>query len=312
MNRTKPLVDLCAYVAVRALICLVQAVPLETCQAWARRIAWVMWHVVRLRRPLVEENLETAFPQLTPRRRQAIALGMWEHLLVMICEIAHAPRKVHRTNWRSHSHFPQMAVMLRRLLDRRPLVLISGHLGNFEMGGYLLGLHGFPTHTIARKLDNPYLDRWVNEFRGATGQFMIPKTRSSGRIAELLDAGGTLVLLGDQHAGASGCWVDFFGKPASTHKAVALFTLSGRAPTGTCAVLRTNGPLHFELLVAEMIDPAESGFQYGSVPLVAQWYTGRLQELIRRAPDQYWWLHHRWREPPPEGRRRKRKQKAAA
>jgi KDO2-lipid IV(A) lauroyltransferase len=77
-------------------------------------------------------------------------------------------------------------------------------------------------------------------------------------------------------------------------------------------VLRTGGPLHFELHVAEVIDPADRDFAYGSVPLVAQWYTARLEELIRRAPDQYWWLHHRWREPPPDGQRRRRKRKVAA
>ncbi len=284
MRLFKPIVDFAAYFAVRVLVCVMQALPLESCEAWARRFAWFMWHIVRVRRKLVEDNLKHAFPHSTHAERQAIALGMWQHLAVLMFEIVHAPRKVHRTNWRRHSHFPQMAAMLRRLLDRRPLVLISGHLGNFEMGGYLLGLHGFPTHTIARPLDNPYLDRWINEFRAATGQFIIPKHGSSGRIEELLRAGGTLVLLGDQHAGERGCWVEFFGRPASTHKAVALFTLSGQAPTGACAVLRSGGPLHFSLEVAEVIDPAEPQFRQSTVPLVAQWYTHRLEDLIRRAP----------------------------
>ena len=41
-----------------------------------------------------------------------------------------------------------------------------------------MGLFGFPTYTVARRLDNPYLDRFVNEFRGRTGQFMLPKQGS--------------------------------------------------------------------------------------------------------------------------------------
>ena len=106
----------------------------------------------------------------------------------MVAEIAHAPRKIHRTNWRRHSQIPDMALMARRLLDRRPVVMISGHLGNFEMGGYLLGLHGFPTHTIARKLDNPYLDRWINDFRAATGQYMLAKDGSSHEIDDVLES----------------------------------------------------------------------------------------------------------------------------
>ena len=218
----------------------------------------------------IDANLQIAFPQSTPRQRQAIALGMWEHLLVMLAEIAHAPRKVHRTNWRRHSHIPDMALMARRLLDRRPVVMISGHLGNFEMGGYMLGLHGFPTHTIARKLDNPYLDRWINRFREATGQYMLAKDGSSHEIDALLKSGGTLALLGDQHAGKAGCWVDFFGKPASTHKAVALFTLASEAPTATVAMLRRGEPMHFEMCVAELDrSPRPRTSTWARFPLVA-------------------------------------------
>jgi KDO2-lipid IV(A) lauroyltransferase len=172
------------------------------------------------------------------------------------------------------------------------------------MGGYLLGLHGFPTHTIARQLDNRRLDRWVNEFRARTGQYMLPKHGSSGRIEALLRSGGTLVLLGDQHAGDGACWVDFFGKPASTHKAVALFTLSGDAPTATGAVFRRGQPLSFEMRVAGLVDPRDEDFALGSVPLLTQWYTARLEELIRQAPEQYWWVHRRWKGAPARRARR--------
>jgi KDO2-lipid IV(A) lauroyltransferase len=314
VRRLQPILDYAAYVAVRVSMAFIQALSLETCHAWARRLAWLLWHVVRLRRSTVDENLSIAFPRATPAERAAIALGMWEHLLLMIAEIAHAARKVHRTNWRCHSLIPDMELMARRLLDSRPVVMISGHLGNFEMGGYMLGLHGFPTHTIARTLDNPYLDRWINRFRAATGQYMLAKEGSSHEIDALLKAGGTLALLGDQHAGKAGCWVDFFGKPASTHKAVALFTLGAEAPTATVAMLRVGGPMHFEMCVADLVDPRDSGFPLGTVPLVTQWYTRCLEELIRATPDQYWWLHRRWREPAKMVRltSKRRRLKAAA
>jgi KDO2-lipid IV(A) lauroyltransferase len=300
-----------AYLGVRVVVCLIQAVPLAACHAGARRLAWVLWHVVPLRRGVVDANLQVAFPQLDAADRQAVAIGMWEHLLLMIVEIAHAPRKIHRTNWRDHLAMPQMAIMVRRLLDRRPVVIISGHLGNFEMGGYLLGLHGYPTHTIARPLDNPYLDRWINQFRAATGQYILPKQGSSGRIDALLKSGGTVVLLGDQFAGAGACWVDFFGKPASTSKAVALFTLVSEAPTATCAVYRAGGPMQFLMHVEDVVDPRAPDFALGSPPLLAGWYTSCLERMIRRAPDQYWWLHRRWKGAPPERRRRIRESAAA-
>ncbi|MBX3427012.1 MAG: lysophospholipid acyltransferase family protein [Pirellulales bacterium] len=311
MSLGKTVLDYAAYLAVRSAVCVLQAVPIEACQRLARHGAWLLWHVMRLRRTVVEENLAIAFPAANSVQRTAIALGMWEHLLVMLAEIAHAPRKLHRTNWRDYSRIPDLAIMARRMLDRRPLVILSGHLGNFEMGGYLLGLHGFPTHTIARPIDNPFVDRWINSFRGATGQYMLQKAGSGQRIAELLTAGETLALLGDQHAGDGASWVEFFGRPASTHKAVALFTLGSEAPTAVCAALRTGRPLCFELAVADLVDPAAPAFSHRGVPEMLRWYSAGLERLIRRAPDQYWWVHRRWKGTPPARRRRQAEPVAA-
>jgi Kdo2-lipid IVA lauroyltransferase/acyltransferase len=272
------------------------------CQQLARLLARFLWHKVRLRRKVIEENLQRAFPERSAAEHGQIALAMWEHLVVMVAEIAHAPRKIHMTNWREHTSFPQMRTLVRHLLDPRPVVILSGHFGNFEMGGYLMGLHGFPTHTIARPLDNRYLDRFINQFRGATGQYMLPKTGSSRQIALLLEQGATLVLLGDQYGGAKACWVDFFGQPASTNKAVAVFTLLGNAPTATCGVARKGAPLHFEMQLAGLVDPTDEDFQHGSIPDLIKWYTECLEQLIRSAPEQYWWVHRRWKGKP--GRRR--------
>lgn len=307
----KNLSDYAVYLIVRLAICIVQMFPLTACQSGARGVAWLLWHGVKLRRSVIEENLRTAFPHGSTEEHARIALAMWQHLILMVAEIAHAPRKVHRTNWHEHTDFPRRRDMVRRLLDTRPVVILSGHFGNFEIGGYLLGLHGFPTHTIARPLDNPYLDRFVNRFRGATGQYILPKSGSSKQIAWLLERGGTLVLLGDQNAGAKACWVDFFGRPASTHKAVAIFTLSGSAPTVVCGVVRKGRPLNFEMRVADLIDPLETDGELGTILGLTQWYTACLERLIRSAPEQYWWVHRRWKGEPRK-RPAKRSQKQAA
>lgn len=310
----KKVADFSVYALVRALICVVQALPLSACVAISEKIAWFCWHVVKLRREVIEGNLQIAFPEASQTERDRIALAMWEHLLLMVMEIAHAPRKLHRTNWRTHSSVPQMKQIVERLIDERPTVIISGHLGNFELGGYLLALHGFPTHTIARPLDNPYLDDYLNRFRGAKGQYMLPKKGSSRQIALLLERGGTLVLLGDQHAGAGACWIDFFGRPASTHKAVAVFTLSGHAPTAVSSATRLDGPLQFEMKISDIVDPLAADFRLGTIPLLTQWYTQHLEEMIRSAPEQYWWVHRRWKGQPTDRRamRRKKREKRAA
>jgi len=310
--RLKSLVDYAAYLVLRFLMCVVQALPLSALEFVSRHLAWLAWHVLRIRRRVVEENLQIAFPEKSVVERNRIALSMWRHLFVMVGEIALAPRKLHRTNWREHSSVPEMRSIIRILLDERPKVVISGHLGNFELGGYLLALHGFPSYTIARTLDNIHLDRFVNRFRGATGQHMLPMHGSSGQIALLLERGGTLTLLGDQAAGASGVWTNFFGRPASTHKAMAIFSLSNSAPTAICAAIRQGKALNIQMKLASHVDPGEPGFSLDSVTAFTEWYTNTLEQLVRNTPEQYWWVHRRWKGKPKDRRARRKNQTLAA
>ena len=305
MPRARQPLDYAAYLVVRILVCVVQATSLTMCRSATQALAQFAWSVLRLRRSVIDGNLQTAFPQLSSAERSAIAVAMWQHLFLMVCEIAHAPRKLHRTNWRDFSAMPQMPRIVRRLLDDRPLILLSGHWGNFELGGYMLGLHGFPSYTVARRLDNKYLDRWVKQFRGATGQYMLDKEGVSGTINQVLDRGELVVLLGDQYAGDKACWTEFFGRPASTHKAVAMFTLSAEAPTVVGGVYRRGGPFEFEMEVADLHDPRADSDRFSSPKSLVAWYSQNLEKLIRIAPEQYWWVHRRWKGTPPRRRTRK-------
>ena len=291
-------IDYSVYLVVRLLIAFIQALPLSTCETIAGICATLMGRVLRVRGHVVEKNLNIAFPNLSAEERDEITWQMWRHLVLMIIEIAQTPRKVHETNWKQHSHIVNQEAFVRTLLSGRPLVLISGHFGNFELGGYLMGLFGFPTYTVARALDNPYLDRFVNDFRGRTGQYMLPKKGSGADIQNVMERGGILTLLGDQAAGQRQCWVNFFGKPASTHKAVSVFSLGNDAPTMVSYARRVGKPLHYEVGPAAICDPLEPNFEYGTVPLLAQWYTTHLEQLVRQSPGQYWWLHRRWKGEP--------------
>jgi KDO2-lipid IV(A) lauroyltransferase len=181
---------------------------------------------------------------------------MWHHLLLMVCEIAHAPRKIHRTNWREHVYMRDKDQQVKLLMDSRATILVTGHFGNFEVAGYTTGLLGMHSSTVARPLDNPYIDRYVEDFRSATGQFILPKDGSSTAIQELLERKGTLSILADQHAGPKGCWVDFFGHATSCHKALALFVLSAKAPMIVSFARRLKRPLQFEIGMTGIADPA--------------------------------------------------------
>lgn len=295
MQRNR-LLDFTAYLIVRLLVCMIQALRLETCQVLARLLAVLMCDLLPMRRGVIDDNLRHAFTELSPRERRNLSRQMWEHLFLLVVEVAHAPRKIHDSNWRDYIDLVRQDIIVGSLFDDRPTILVAGHFGNFELCGYILGVLGFPSYAIARPLDNPYLDKFLNDFRGGKGQHILPKAGSAKQVDALLASGGTLALLADQDAGPKGCWVNFFGRPASTHKAIALFSMASTAPLIVCYARRTGKPLCHKLGAEAILDPLSKEAAAQSVPAITQWYTDQLERIIRRAPQQYWWVHRRWKD----------------
>lgn len=303
----KRILDYLVYVVVRILICVVQAMRLETGCHLARGLAWLFCDVLHLRDKVVDENLRFAFPELSTEERKNIARRMWEHLFVLVLEVAHVPRKIHETNWRQFIRNRNVAPLVRQLMSDRPVIIVTGHFGNFEVGGYALGILGFPTYSVARNLDNPFIDRYLARFRGATGQHLIPKNGGYDQILHVMTGGGTMAFVADQYAGEKGCWVNFFGRPASAHKAIALLALEHDAPVAVCYARRLDRPMRFEMVTHAMADPRDAADDVGTVRDMTQWYSSQLEEAIRCQPDQYWWLHRRWKDT-----RKKRAERKAA
>jgi len=294
-------IDFCAYVIVRMLVSVIQTLPLDMGKSMADGIAWAAAGPLKIRQSATDENLERIFPSASKTSRENLSFEMWRHLLLMVCEIAWAQRRLHLTNWSHYMSFRDNRQILGYLLSDRPTVSVTGHFGNFELGGYVLGLMGFSTTTIARKLDNVFLHRWVERFREAKGQKMVDKEGCAPHIDRHLQNGGALSLLADQHAGPKGCWVNFLGVPASSHKALALFTLTSGAPMMVSYTIRVDGePMRFEAGCVAIADPRDDDLGIcASVTTLTQWYNDNLAIAIDKAIEQYWWLHRRWRQPPP-------------
>ena len=298
---TQQLVDAVAYAAVRVAICVIQSLPRSRCETWARALSGLLANRVKIRRSVVRDNLRQAFPEWTPEQAREAARGMWEHLFLMVIEIAHSRRVIRKTTWRRHLRIHGMERMVRALWADRPKVVLSGHFGNFEMSAFVFGLFGFRIHSVARELDNPLLDRFVTGFRESRGQVILPKKGSAPDVAVVLEQNGVIGLLGDQAAGPRGCWVDFFGRPASVHKAIGVFALSSAAPVLVCSATRRGNRLFdYDLRLEGLADPASGGPESADLRAISQWYTALLERAIRRAPEQYWWVHRRWRGQPAQ------------
>ena len=291
--------DWIAYGFARCLIACIQAMPVDMADSFCRILSGILAMPSGIRRKTFDQNMRLIFPNATEAQKQRLCRAMWHHLLLMVCEIAWAPRRLHLANWSNVLKLRHNRLLLRYLLSERPAVIVTGHFGNFEVGGYLVGLMGFPTVTIARRLDNEPLHRFVERFRSTHGQFMVDKEGCAPLIDRHLSRNGTLSLLADQHAGDKGCWSRFMGADASCHKALALFSLTSGAPMLVAATLRSGRPMHFSTDCFAVADPRNDPDGIcGGVRSLTQWYNDRMAEAILPAVEQYWWVHRRWRPKP--------------
>lgn len=291
--------DILAYAGVRLVVGLAQMLSVEQSYALARLMGRILYRVDKRHRQVGMENLEKAFgDQYTAAERDGIVRAVYEHFCMMMMEILHIPRKLNPRNWRERITLVGHEAVLDRLMTGGPVIMLSGHFGNWEMAGYLFGVFGFPPSSVARTLDNPYLDRFLRRFRERTGQKMISKNEGYDEMLGVLRGGGILSFLADQDAGQRGMFVDFFGRPASTHKAIALLAIEHQAPVVVGYARRVGPGFRYEVGCDAIIEPEEFNGTSDDVRLLTQRYTTTLEGIIRRSPEQYLWLHRRWKHQP--------------
>ncbi len=299
MRRRRPVLDYAVYLAVRLVVCLAQMMSVEQSYAFAGNLAGLLYRFDRRHRRVGIENLTAAFgDRYNAGERERIIRGVYLHFCRMLMEILHIPRKLHPTTWRDRITLVGHEKVLDRLMDGGPLIMLTGHFGNWEMAGYLFGVFGFPPHSVARTLDNPHLERFLRSFRERTGQKLIPKKGGYDQMLAVLRSGGVLSFLADQDAGERGMFVDFFGRPASTHKAIALLAIEHEAPVAVGYARRVGPGFRYEVGCTELIEPSELTGTPDDARLLTQRYTTALEQIIRRDPDQYLWLHRRWKHQP--------------
>jgi KDO2-lipid IV(A) lauroyltransferase len=307
MAKTRSVVkDYAVYLVLRIFACIVQAMPLAMGRSLAHGLAWLVYRLDRRHREVALDNIRKAFPDhYTEAELQRQVMGVLRHFCTLAVEIIHLPRCFHANNWRKYVELPQGGVLIHYLLSGRPMMFVTGHFGNWELGGFILGALGFETYAIARKLDNPFVDYFLRvKFREKTGQRILSKEGDYERIVQVLASGGVIATLADQDAGQRGLFVDFFGRPASTHKAVALLAIEHKAPLVVIGTTKLGEPMKYAVMVEDVILPEDYEGQVDAVRQMTQRYTTALERLVRRYPEQYFWLHRRWKHQPVAKKRK--------
>jgi lipopolysaccharide heptosyltransferase II len=182
----------------------------------------------------------------------------------------------------------------RHLKQKRGVVLVLSHLGNWELISQILPkfIGHARNSTIYQRLGNRFIDAHVRRLRGRAGVEMFDRKDGFQKPIDLLREGGAIGILTDQHAGDQGLWVPFFGKLASTTSLPALLARRTRAALVGVAVY-TTGVGRWRVVA----QPLEAGSE--SVESLTAKATAMVAEQIRYAPEDWFWVHNRWKTPRP-------------
>lgn len=255
---------------------------------WLGRIVKVF---DRKHRRVALKNVERSRVVSPPDTLSGFIDRVYDHIGLGSVEMMMIPKLIEHVQ--DHVRLERFHVVSEVLAQGRGMIVVIGHLGNWELIGLAVCHAGYPLHSLARPIENPWVDRYLNRFRTQTGQSIIPKYHALGEMVRVLQRNEILIIQVDQDARSHGVYVDFFGRPASTHRSPALLALKYRTPIVVANIYRDQGIHH--CVLSDPILP--DSFRNYADPVVAltQTYTEKFEECVRAHPDQWFWVHDRWK-----------------
>ncbi len=281
------------YIAVEKMVCSLPDGALPTV---ARFFAVLAFYLLRIRRKVSLDNLRIAFPRRSDAWRKTIAYRSYIHFALVILEFMKmrvwTPGKI-----AEKIDISEASDFLRTVKNGRGAILVSGHFGNWEIPmGYIHTL-GIRSVAVQQRQNNLLINEHMHRLRERWGIRIIYPGGALKKFLQALNEGELVALLGDQDAGERGTFVSFFNRPSSTHVGTALLYLRSGAPLFFGACIRKSSGNY--LVKTFFIDQAEDRAETPSnIQRVTAAFTEKLEEMVRKYPEQYFWMHRRWKTRP--------------
>lgn len=285
--------ELAEYLGARAVVGMARALP----PAAAQRLgAWLGAAAYRsgARRDIVRSQIDAAFAERDAGWLERHAAACYRHFGREAFVVARLARDMDTLPRRVETDAAAER-WIGRMAAGEGVVVVSGHLGNWELAGAYLAQRGVPLSAVVKRQRNAQFDAWLAGTRRRLG--MEPVYMDDARtLPALLARGRTVVLIADQDARSRGLAVTFLGRPASTFRGPARLALRTGAPLVFASLVR-DGEVY--RLTAETVREGAdaSGVSSASkaeLEITRRWVTA-LEGRVREAPEQYFWFHRRWK-----------------
>jgi Kdo2-lipid IVA lauroyltransferase/acyltransferase len=293
------------YMLVRLLVGSLGALPCKASMAVGRFLGFLSFYAFKHLRRVGERNLLIAFPEKSAAERRRILRGCFDSLGRLLGVFCHFPRCSPDELRRLIQYDEAGDARFNAAMNRgRGMLLITAHLGAWELLPFYYSAIGYPFSFIVRPLENPLIDRWVQGVRTRFGNQALDKKLAGLSCLRILKKGGTLGILPDLNSlPQEGIFVPFFGKLGCTTLAVAAFAL----PTDATifSVFAPWNPVRkkYVLVAGPDLELVRTGDREHDLAINTARMASMFESVIRTYPDQWLWIHDRWHaRPRPQDR----------
>ena len=279
---------------------VVSLLPLYILFPVLQRLA-TAFRILGVRRHIVRVNLRAALGKELPAQELArIERDCYAEYGRIVAEIFASDRLLRKKEER-------FELVGRQILDEAKrngngLLILTGHIGNFVAVAHYMYSVGIPMTFIAKRIQNQYINRDVEAVYGKHGNKVI-SVRSSrndpeggANVFRALKQGDLVVALVDQDAGLKGTRSTFFGLPTYLPGGPVALACRGDIPVTPGFATREGGRIRIEIGAPIDFSPAASLEE--AVSIVLDEYSRRMEEKVRKCPEQYFWFHKKWKTLP--------------
>jgi KDO2-lipid IV(A) lauroyltransferase len=253
-----------------------------------------VWRFAGYRRSISLDNLSRAFPGKSDGEIRTIALGAYRGygraLMEMLWSGGATEAELRKTMSLENPEVP-----LGALARGKGLILLSGHFGAWEfVVSSMPLLLGRPVIAIAQSQRNRFIDAVITANRNRFGSGTITMHQSVREVMRLLREGKIIGMLGDQSGPKESLFIEFFGRPAATHRGAAAFSLKYDAPIVMFFFIRQADGT-YRTVYEEVDRTGLEGTPEEKIVELTRRHTAILERRIREHPDHWLWMHKRWK-----------------
>ncbi len=282
------------FTLVKCLVFILGHLPLCIARRGGEGLGWLFYALDKRHRETVLNNLKLAgYPE---ERREDIARAVFSNLGITLLETMRVPW-LRRATLEGFVEAEGREVLEKALERGRGVIILTAHLGNWELLAIWHSIMGYEMDVVVRDMDSPLVASLMEWMRTSHGNTMVLKKRSMRRLLKTLSSNGIVGILLDQNvARVEGVFVDFFSTPACTNKGPAMLAAASGAAVIPTFITREGG--RHVIRIGPEVELAHSGDKNKDALENTARLTAVIEEAVRRTPEQWFWVHRRWKTRP--------------